>query len=398
MVGGATTVRQRIYRLQRGMNGGMTVPGERTPFQRLLRAGAAAAAVLVLAVAAYTAARVLARVAPLSMAVIAALLLAALISPLTNRLKRTGLPGTPAALIGVVGLLAVLTASSYFIGHRAAGQLDDLQVQVVEGAGRLRQTLLDMLPGLDQGRLDDITARLVQGLRDALPSPYAGITTATETLAAVLLAIALLFFFLRDGDRMWSWLTGLVPGPRARAADRAGRAAWQTLVSYTHGVVAVAAVDAIGIGAALFLLGVPLAVSLAVLTFVSAFVPIIGATVAGAAATLVTLVTNGPRDAVIVLIVVIVVQQAEGNLLQPFIMRRAVRLHPVVTLLAVTAGTLVAGIAGALIAVPACAVAYHAVLGYRARDDDAAPVSGSRPVSEDTDGAGDERPAEDDNP
>ena len=171
--------------------------------------------------------------------------------------------------------------------------------------------------------------------------------------------------------------------------DRAGRAGWQTLISYTHGVVAVAAVDAIGIGAALFILGVPLAASLAVLTFVSAFVPIIGATVAGAAAALVTLVTNGPRDAVIVLIVVIVVQQAEGNLLQPFIMRRAVRLHPVVTLLAVTAGTLVAGIAGALIAVPACAVAYHAVLGYRANDDEAAagtadsrPPDDSRPVRE----------------
>jgi predicted PurR-regulated permease PerM len=110
---------------------------------------------------------------------------------------------------------------------------------------------------------------------------------------------------------------------------------------------------------------VPLALSLSVLTFLAAFVPIIGATVAGAAAALVTLVTNGPADALIVLVAVVIVQQLEGNLLQPIVMRRAVRLHPVVTLLAVTAGTLLAGIAGALIAVPACAVAYHAVLGYR---------------------------------
>jgi predicted PurR-regulated permease PerM len=352
------------------MNDDMTVFEGHGAVSRLLRAGAAAAAILVLTAAVYTGFRMLAVVAPMTMAVVAALLLSALIHPLTNGLKRIRVPGSLAALTGVMGLLAVLVASSYLIGRRAADQLDDLQTQVVEGAGRLRETLLDVLPGLDRARLDTITAQLVQNLRDALPSPYAGITTATETLAAVLLAIALLFFFLRDGDRMWTWLTGLVPARRATDIDRAGRSAWRALTSYTHGIAAVAAVDALGIGAALFLLGVPLAVSLAVLTFVAAFVPIIGATLAGAAATLVTLVTNGPRDAVIVLVVVIVVQQVEGNLLQPVIMRRAVRLHPVVTLLAVTAGTLTAGIAGALIAVPACAVAYHAILGYQTPDTD----------------------------
>jgi predicted PurR-regulated permease PerM len=355
------------------VNDEMTVFESQNGVSRLLRAGAAAAAILVLAAAVYAGFRILAVVAPLTMAVVAALLLSALIHPFTDRLKRTRIPDSLAALTGVVGLLAILVASSYLIGRRAADQLDDLQTQIVEGAGRLRETLLDVLPGLDRSRLDTITAQLVQNLREALPSPYAGITTATETLAAVLLAIVLLFFFLRDGDRMWSWLTGLVPARRARDIDRAGRSAWRALTSYTHGIVAVAAVDAVGIGAALLLLGVPLAVSLAVLTFVSAFVPIIGATLAGAAATLVTLVTNGPRDAVIVLVVVIVVQQVEGNLLQPVIMRRAVRLHPVVTLLAVTAGTLTAGIAGALIAVPACAVAYHAILGYRASDSDGEP-------------------------
>jgi putative heme transporter len=340
----------------------------RTPYQGLLRAARAVAALLILGVAAYVVLQALARVAPVTLAVVAALLLCGLLGPVFRGLSRIGVPRSIGALTCVVGLVGLLTATSYLISRRAAGQIDDLQAQVVEGIGRLRQTLLDTLPGLNQSRLDDLTASLAQGLQKALPSPYAGVTSATEVLAAVLLTIVLLFFFLSDGEQMWSWLTGLLPEPRVRDVDRAGRAAWHTLASYTHGIVAVAAVDAVGIGTALFLLKVPLALSLTVLTFLSAFVPIVGATVAGVAATLVTLVTNGTRDAMLILAVVILVQQAEGNLLQPLIMRRAVQLHPVVVLLAVSTGTMVAGVAGALIAVPACAAAYHAVLGYRGRE------------------------------
>jgi putative heme transporter len=177
-----------------------------------------------------------------------------------------------------------------------------------------------------------------------------------------------------------SWLVERTPGRVSARIDGAGRAGWHALAGYTHGIVAVAAVDAIGIGAALFLLRVPLALSLTVLTFVAAFTPIVGATVAGAAATLVTLVTNGTRDALIVLAAVILVQQAEGNLLHPFVMRRAVHLHPVVTLLAVSAGTLLGGVAGGLIAVPACAVVYQAVLGYRDEQQQEPEATGDPPV------------------
>lgn len=351
-----------------------------------MRIGKATAALLVLALAGYLAVWVLARLAPVTMAVVAALLLSALIGPLVRAFRRWRLPGSVAALLGVGLLLATLAGASYLIGRRAVDQLDDLQTQVVQGIGRLRRTLLDTLPGLDAQRLDDIANNLVRALRDALPSPYAGVTSATEVLAAILLAIVLLFFFLRDGGRIWSWTARLVPPPWTDRVDNAGQAAWHTLASYTHGIVAVAAADAVGIGAALLALRVPLALSLAVLTFLAAFVPIIGATVAGAAATLVTLVTNGTRDALLVLAAVILVQQAEGNLLHPIIMRRAVRLHPVVTLLAVSVGTLVAGIAGALIAVPLCASAYHAVLGYQGRESAPRapePDSGGQPPNPD---------------
>jgi predicted PurR-regulated permease PerM len=137
------------------------------------------------------------------------------------------------------------------------------------------------------------------------------------------------------------------------------RAGWDALTGYVRATVIIAAADAIGIGVALLLVGVPLALPLVTLTFVAAFVPLIGATVAGAAAVLVALVANGPTAALIVLAAVIAVQQTEGNLLEPLVMGRTVRLHPAVILVAVSAGTVLAGVAGAVVAVPLTAVAYR---------------------------------------
>jgi predicted PurR-regulated permease PerM len=173
----------------------------------------------------------------------------------------------------------------------------------------------------------------------------------------------LLFFLLKDGPMGWSWFLGAF-GDRDRA-DRAGRAGWRTLSGYVRGIVVIAAIDAIGIGVALALIGVPLAVPLALLTFFACFVPILGATLAGALCVLVALAANGLTDALLVLAAVIIVQQAEGNLLEPLIMGRAVRLHPAVILLAVAAGTLIAGVSGALLATPVVAVAYRMVLAAR---------------------------------
>lgn len=330
----------------------------------LIRAALTVTAILVIASAAYLVVRVLTLLAPMTMAVVAALLLAALIAALTTRLKRWHVPATGAALIGVTGLLALLAEASYLVGRRATSELDDLRNQVVEGLDRLRQTGLDTVPGLDARRLDEITRGAADAVRQALPSPLAGATSAAEFLGSALLSLFQLFF-LRDGkaDVGLADPVDTVPAARPGGPGRPIGVADPDVIHPRHG--GGRSGDAIGIGAALFALRVPLALSLAVLTFVSAFVPIIGATVAGAAAALVTLVINGLRDALIVLAVVIIVQQLEGNLLEPVVMRRAIQLHPVVTLLTITAGTLAAGVAGALIAVPLCAVTYHAVLGYR---------------------------------
>lgn len=148
---------------------------------------------------------------------------------------------------------------------------------------------------------------------------------------------------------------------------------WRVLARYARGMVVIAAVDAVGIGVALLVIGVPLALPLALLTFVAAFVPVLGATVAGAVAALVALAANGPMDALLVLAAVIAVQQAEGNLLEPLIMGHALRLHPAVVLIAVTAGALTAGVAGALIAVPLTAVIYRVSRTVLTHDSRARP-------------------------
>lgn len=158
---------------------------------------------------------------------------------------------------------------------------------------------------------------------------------------------------------MWRWVLSWVPAVRRHTVGSAGREAWVTLTSYVRGTVVIALLDATGIGATLFIVGVPLAAALTLLVFLGAFVPFLGATISGALAVLVTLVTVGAFEAVIVLAAVLIVQQVEGSVLQPFVMGRAVRLHPVAILLAISIGALLAGVVGAIIAVPILAVTYR---------------------------------------
>jgi predicted PurR-regulated permease PerM len=196
----------------------------------------------------------------------------------------------------------------------------------------------------------------------------AGVTSLAGVLASIVLVFFLCFFLVKDGRRMWAWLLDLVPQRRRDAIDEMGARTWQVLTVYTRGVVFVASVDAVLIGAVLLVVGVPLALPLVVLTWIAAFFPIIGAVVAGAAAVLVALVATGPTAALIVLVAIIVVQQVEGNVLYPVVVGPRLRLHPIVVLVAVAAGGTLAGIPGAFLAVPIATVG-AALLGYR-RDKD----------------------------
>jgi putative heme transporter len=183
-----------------------------------------------------------------------------------------------------------------------------------------------------------------------------GAMTFGQILASALLTVVLVFFFVKDGQRIWDWTARLFPASVRGRVHEAGESSWAVLGAYMRGVVLVATFDAVFIGLGMALVGMPLVLPLAVLTFLAAFVPIVGAFVAGAAAVLIALVSNGFVAALIVLGIVLLVQQLEGNVLYPLILKRTMEMHPVATLLAVSTGGVLAGIIGALVAIPLTAM------------------------------------------
>jgi predicted PurR-regulated permease PerM len=275
------------------------------------------------------------------------------------------MPRWLAAALAVVGGLIIIAGTFVLVGLAAANEFGALVDRAASGITEIRDWLVEGPLGLKEEQINAAVDQAVQRLQNAGPASLAGAATVLEILGSALLAIVLLFFLLKDGPSGWRWFLGAFSERNRDQADRAGRAGWQTLTGYVRGIVVIAAIDAVGIGVALALIGVPLAVPLAVVTFFACFVPILGATLAGAVCVLVALAASGPTDALLVLAAVIVVQQAEGNLLEPLIMGRAVRLHPAVVLVAVAAGTLIAGVSGALLATPLVAVAYRMILAAR---------------------------------
>ncbi|MDG4790281.1 AI-2E family transporter [Micromonospora sp. WMMD1102] len=315
---------------------------------------------LVLTAGAYVLAQIATRLAPLSIALAATLFLTALLDPVASRLRRYRFPPALAALATVLLLLGLLGGAVLLIWRLTADQFSDLSKQLDQGLERTREFVTGALP-ISQQQLDRLTQQAVGGVQKAAPDPLSGAATVAEALGGLLLVLVLLFFLLKDGRPMWRWVLDRVAGRHRARTAAAGRAGWRTLGAYTRGTMMIAAIDAIGIGIALVVLRVPLALPLAVITFLGGFVPIIGATVAGGVAVLVALAAKGPTTALLVLAAVIAVQQTEGNLLEPLIMKRQVRLHPVVVLLAVTAGTLLGGIVGAFVSVPITAVLYRTI-------------------------------------
>ncbi|KWV31146.1 MULTISPECIES: AI-2E family transporter [Micromonospora] len=318
------------------------------------------ACLVVVVVGLYLLGKVAVLLAPLAIAVAVTLFLTALLDPVLLGLRRLRVPAAPAALLTVLLLLGVLVGVGVLVWNLTAAQFGELSQQLDEGLQRSRDVVTGTLPVSD-AQLDKLVGQVRDGLGGGTPDPVGGARTAAEVFGSALLALVLLFFLLKDGRSMWHWVLRRLTGPNRTVTAEAGRVGWRTLGSYSRGTMIIAAIDAIGIGLALVLLGVPLALPLALITFLGGFVPIIGATVAGAVAVLVALAANGPTTALLVLAAVIAVQQVEGNLLEPLIMKRQVQLHPAVILVVVTAGTLIAGVAGAFVSVPIAAVAYRVV-------------------------------------
>jgi putative heme transporter len=302
----------------------------------------------------------LARLYLVTAPLVIALFLATIAVPSARWLERRGLPRTPAALLTVIGGLLVLLGLFGIAVPMFIGEMDDLGQKLGEGREAIVGWLERAPDPISAARVEELLGRASQEIQEhagqILTGALTGITMVGQIVVIVLLSMIVLFFLIRDGERFVDWALSRVPADRREAVRSAADRAWGTLTGYMRGLVVVAAVDAVAVGIGLAIIGVPLVVPLMLLTFFGAFIPIVGTTVAGAVAVIVALVGAGPLQALLVLALFIIVPQVEGNFLQPLVMGRAVQLHPVVVLLALTAGATLAGITGAFLAVPVAAV------------------------------------------
>ncbi|MEE6272917.1 AI-2E family transporter [Georgenia sp. MJ278] len=295
--------------------------------------------------------------------VLIALVLSAAISPLVSFLRRKGLPSLLATWIALLTLIALLSGVVWLVVNAVLNQWDDLRDQALEG--------FEELQGYVQGLPFEITEEQIQSVQDSAAGllqssavgsgAIAGVSQTVDFVAGFFIMIVVLFFFLKDGPKIWEFLLRPFEGHRYERGQRVGASTVRSLGGYVRGTAIIAAVDAIAIGIGLALVGVPLVIPLSVLVFLLAFIPLVGATLAGILAALVALVAVGPVEALIVVAIVVIVNQVEGDLLQPIVMGRALRLHPLVILIALTAGTVLAGLSGAVLAVPIAASIWQAV-------------------------------------
>ncbi|GGW08021.1 AI-2E family transporter [Streptomyces narbonensis] len=291
---------------------------------------------------------------------IAALFLTTLTWPPVRFLRRHGWPPALAAATVTVLFLLSVAGIVALIAVPMASQSGELGEGVVDGIQWLREWAagppLNINDTQITGALDTAVARLQDSIGSMVTALATGLGTVFNGVVTAFLALFLMFFFLKDGPRFLPWLTRQLPGRLATDIPAVAERGWETLGAFVRSQAFVGLIDAVLIGLGLWILDVPLVLPLAVLTFVSAFVPIIGALFAGLVAVLIALVSNGPTDALIVLALIVVVQQLEGNVFQPMIQSRGLGLHAAVILLAVTFGGSAAGIVGSLLAVPVAAL------------------------------------------
>ncbi|MEH3156715.1 MAG: AI-2E family transporter [Gordonia paraffinivorans] len=333
-----------------------------------------------------------------------AILGTAFLVPVVDWLDRRGLHRGVAVALTLIVAIGVIAGILSFVVQQFIDGLPDLTNQATSTIDSVKRWLVDGPFGLEQKQLDhvgdDFVSMLQRNQSEITTGAIATAATVTEFATGALLLLFLMIFFLYGGGQIWMFITKLVPSSTRDRVRVAGRAGFGTLVGYVRATVAVAAVDAIGIGVGLAILQVPLALPLASLVFIGAFVPIVGALVTGALAVVVTLVTQGWIAAVIALAVVVAVMQIESHVLQPFLLGRSVRVHPVAVVIGIATGIVTAGIIGGLVAVPVIAflnTAVRSILGSRPDPDaDHSTVSPDKPIWDSADHPGiDGRPDED---
>jgi predicted PurR-regulated permease PerM len=309
------------------------------------------------------------RLKPLFLSLFIALLFAALLSPAVRAVQRLVRSRGAATAIVLIAGIALLVAVGSFLAIQISGQVKDLGTTFSDGVDQIRRYVESTLGISDStlnGYIDQIRQSLSKNRDSLVAGAVSGATIAVEVVTGAFIALFATIFFLLDGDRIWRWIVSLFPRRAQHGVDEAGSLSWVVLTGYVRGTLIIASTDALFIGIAIAIIGVPLALPLAVLVFFGAFIPIVGALISGFVAVAVALAANGPVAALLVLASILAVQQIEGHILQPLVMGRFVSVHPLGVIFAVTAGTILAGLVGAVVAVPVAAVG-TTVFGYYGR-------------------------------
>ncbi|MCI2418966.1 AI-2E family transporter [Saccharopolyspora sp. K220] len=373
-----------------------------TSIPRVLRVSAALSwRALVILGALYVLGLIVGRIYVVVIPVAIALLLAALLAPVVSALARRRVPRALATALVLIGGLAVVGGVLTFVINAFIQGFPDLQRQVIASLNQLRDWLASGPLHINEQQINQYLSQAQEWLAANQAALTSGaLSTATtfgNFLTGLVLALFTLIYFLYDGRRVWLFVIRLVPQAARHRVDVAGCRGFDSLVGFVRATALVAVVDALGIGLGLMFLGVPLAIPLAALVFLGGFVPIVGAVASGAVAVLVALVTKGPIIALVVVGIVLAVQQLEGNVLQPLILGRAVRIHALGVVLAISIGLVISGIVGALLAVPLVAVLNSAIRSLTAPEEELevpAPTDreAAEPPTEEAETPPDEKP------
>ncbi|MBF6399185.1 AI-2E family transporter [Nocardia cyriacigeorgica] len=317
--------------------------------------------VVAIAAGAWVIGNVVAKLWVVLLPVLLAIVVATVLWPPARWLMDHKLRPAAAASITVIGFLAVLAGVIALIVPSVVDQAPDLADKSTEGINKVRDWLqgppLNVRDEQLDSAVDAVVTRLQSSAEQIATGVFTGVSAATSALITLFLVLVLSFFFIKDGPRFLPWLHNTVGSPAGRHLEEVLARVWAVLGGFIRTQAVVSMIDAVLIGLGLVILDVPLALVLAVITFLGGFIPMVGAFVAGALAVLVALVANGLTTALIVLGIIVAVQQLEGNVLQPVLQSRSMKLHAVIVLLSVTAGGALYGIVGAFLAVPVAAVA-----------------------------------------
>ena len=340
---------------------------------------------LLLGLGVYVLGQIFLRIELVALSFVLALFLTAILHPLERRLRRVmPRPRSLAAALALLVGIAALTGITWFVVWQISTHSTQLGNQISDFVDRVKHWLHTGPLHLKSSQIDKLASNITDAVKSHQGQLISGaiqtVRTLAEVLGAILLILLSTFFLLRDGEQVWEWVLRLFPRRAHERVDVAGRAGWKTFGGYMRGQLLIALFHGVTITIVLVVMQVPLAAALGVLIFLGSFIPLVGLTVAGALSCAVALLEHGATAAIVVGVAIIVLVQLEGHFLQPVIMSRSVELHPLAIALSVVTGTILAGIAGALLAVPLAAFLNSTVSALREDLPGTAAPAGSEPL------------------